>query len=138
MKKIQRVIFLLIQHVPGQLVHFLVRQVKVPVGASPAGHQLLFHPGGGGRGEMKPKAETIFFISVFFNKFFKIHLEVVVTRPCRLAQAGCFTSFSSILGVGRALGRGEVKPEIEIVLSNLSFSISSLKTHLLIRSENQV
>ena len=57
-----RVIFLLIQHVPGQLVHVLVRQVKVPVGASTAGfgHQLLFHPGGGGRGEMNPKAETIF------------------------------------------------------------------------------
>ena len=44
------------QGVPGQLVDVLVRQVKVPVGASPAGfgHQLLFHPGGGGRGELNP------------------------------------------------------------------------------------
>ena len=41
------------QGVPGQLVDVLVRQVKVPVGF---GHQLLFHPGGGGRGEMKPDA----------------------------------------------------------------------------------
>ena len=81
-----RVIFLLIQHVPGQLVHVLVRQVKVPVGASTAGfgHQLLFHPGGGGRGEMNPKAETIFFKSVLFNKFFKTHLDRLghVQREC--------------------------------------------------------
>ena len=50
------------QGVPGQLVDVLVRQVKVPVGASPAGfgHQHLFHPGGGGQGEMNPEAETIF------------------------------------------------------------------------------
>ena len=50
------------QGVPGQLVDVLVGQVEVPVGASPAGlgHQFLLHPGGGGRGEMKPEAETIF------------------------------------------------------------------------------
>ena len=49
------------QGLPGQLVDVLVRQAKVPVGASPAGsgHQLLFHPGGGRRGEMKPEACTI-------------------------------------------------------------------------------
>ena len=46
------------QGVPVQLVDVLVRQVKVPVGASPAGfgHRLLFHPNGGRRGEMKPEA----------------------------------------------------------------------------------
>ena len=72
-------------------------------------------------------------ISFFFNSVPGEEMVVLL-----LLLLGLFTSFSSILGVGPALGRGEVKPEIEIVLSNISFSISSLKTHLLIRSENPV